>query len=40
MLGREPGEGELGPLARRGYEAGLKRDRPAGAAGAGSNCAC
>jgi amidase len=24
LLGREPGEGELGPLARRGYEAGRK----------------
>ncbi len=24
MLGREPGEGELGPLARRGYEAGKR----------------
>ena len=24
FLGREPGEGELGPLARRGYEAGKR----------------
>ena len=39
-LGREPGDKELGPLARRGYEAGKRLTGPAGPVGLAPTGAC